>query len=52
MDEYAFNEEVFGIIEPALEAAGYIVLEGDSDTACICSHDGAVHFQIKLIHVK
>lgn len=50
MDEYAFNEEVFGIIEPALEAAGYIVLDGDSGTSCVCSHDGTVHFQIRLIH--
>lgn len=52
MDEYAFNEEVFGIIEPALEEAGYIVLEGDNDTDDIFSPDGTVHFQIKLTHIK
>lgn len=52
IDEYAFNEQIFDIIEPALEAEGYTVLEGDSETACLCSPDGTVHFQIKLIHVR
>ena len=52
MDKYAFNEEVFGIIEPALEEAGYTILDGDSDTSCVCSPSGATHFQIKLIHAK
>lgn len=52
VDEKAFNNEVFGVIEPALEAEGYTVLEGDSETACLCSPDGTVHFQIKLIHVR
>lgn len=48
MDEQAFFEEVFDIIEPALEQAGYQVLEGDADTACIVAPDGAIHFEIKL----
>ena len=52
VDENAFNDEVFGVIEPALEAEGYTVLEGDSETACLCSPDGTVHFQIKLNHVR
>ena len=52
VDENAFNDEVFDVIEPALEAAGYTVTDGDNDTSCVCSPDGAVHFQIKLIHVR
>lgn len=48
MDEYAFFEEVFDIIEPALEQAGYMVQEGDADTAYIVAPDGEIHFEIKL----
>lgn len=48
MDEAAFTDEVFGIIEPALEAAGYTVLEGDTYTACIVAPDGKLHFDITL----
>ena len=40
MDVLALFEEVFGIIEPALEQAGYHVLEGDSNTACVIAPDG------------
>lgn len=35
MDEQAFCEEVFDIIEPVLKQAGYQVLEGDTDTAML-----------------
>lgn len=48
MDEYAFFEEVFDIIEPTLEQAGYKVLEGESDTAYIVSPDGEIHFEINF----
>lgn len=48
MDEQAFCEEVFDIIEPVLEKAGYQVLEGDADTAYIVAPDGDIHFEIKL----
>lgn len=48
MDEQAFCEEVFDIIEPVLEQAGYQVLEGDADTAYIVAPDGDIHFEIKL----
>ena len=48
MDEQAFLEEVFDIIEPVLEQAGYQVLEGDADTAYIAAPDRETHFEIKL----
>lgn len=48
MDVLALFEEVFGIIEPALEQAGYHVLEGDSNTACVIAPDGENHFEVKL----
>lgn len=48
MNSAAFTEEVFGIIEPALEDAGYKVLEGDADTAYIVAPDGTIHFEIVL----
>lgn len=32
LDAHVFFEEIFGIIEPALEQAGYHVLEGDTNT--------------------
>ena len=48
MDEQAFFDEVFGIIEPALQQVGYTVLDGDSETACIVAPDGVMHFEILL----
>lgn len=48
IDEHAFFEEVFDIIEPALEQAGYKVLEGESDTAYVVAPDGETHFEVKL----
>lgn len=46
MDEQAFSEEVFDIIEPVLEANGYTILEGDAETACIVAPDGVTHFDL------
>lgn len=51
-DEGAFNEGVFDIIEPALQAEGYTVLEGDCDTAYLRSPDGGVTFMLKIAHIQ
>lgn len=48
LDAHVFFEEIFGIIEPALEQAGYHVLEGDTDTAYVVAPDGENHFEVKL----
>lgn len=48
MNEQAFNEEVLDIIEPALQAEGYTVLEGDCDTVYLLSPDREVSFMIKI----
>lgn len=48
VDENAFLEQIFDIIEPVLEVAGYKVLDGDATTAYIVSPDGKTHFAVKL----
>ena len=48
IDEQAFSEEVFDIIEPALQQAGYTILEGDASTICVVAPDGVTHFDIIL----
>lgn len=47
-DKQAFSEEVFDIIEPALQQAGYTILEGDASTVCVVAPDGITHFDIIL----
>lgn len=47
IDDNAFFEQVFEIIEGALQKKGYKVLEGDETTSCIVSPDG-INFDIKL----
>lgn len=51
MDEGAFNEVVFDIIESALQNEGYTVLEGDCDTAYLLSPSRNVSFMIKITHL-
>lgn len=47
VDDDAFLEQIIEIIEDALQAKGYKVLEGDADTSCLVSQDG-IHFEVKL----
>lgn len=50
-DEDVFNDAVFDLIEPPLEANGYHILEGDSDTVYISSPDWKVDFKIQITHL-
>lgn len=52
MDEGAFNEQVFEIIEDALQAEGYTVLEGDCYTSYLITPSGDVRFMIQITHLN
>lgn len=47
VDNNIIFSKIFDIIEPALESAGYKVLEGDEDTAYVLDPDGN-DIEIKL----
>lgn len=40
-------QKIFDVIEPALQSAGYKILDGDGDTVMLKSPDG-IEYQIRV----